>query len=222
MEIILKFDLACNHSELLLKDVSSPVFTGVLIDGFPTQYRLDLKEIGIIAEFTESALSFDVIDTCFAYIANDISVMLELPFDVDYSPRAMFVEAMSMIIDISILPPGAYSDEIVHEDDERWDVYIDKVLEYTRLWLSHPMNDQNIHPISGFFGHMVAEHFGFQSEIMSNDVYMTTTFVKGMNLVVIDKLKDRIRGLVYDHFGGEKEFGLFANSMANAIAKKYS
>lgn len=218
----MQLNLACNHSQLLLKDKLSSIHTGIKVDGLPTQFRLDLKEVGIIAEFTDSALSFDVIDTCFAYLSNDISVMLELPFGSDYPSDTLFVEVMSMMIDLSILPPGAYSDEFVDENDDRWIDYKNTVLDYTKLWLSHPMNDRNVYPISGFFGYMVAENFGYKSENISTDGYIDSTFVKQVPVRVMDDLKDQIRELVYGHFGGKYGFEVFANSIANSIAKKYT
>lgn len=219
--MILKHSLVCNHTDLLAKDLSCSMHTGVVINGLPANFRIDLEEIGIIAEFTDSTLSFDVIDTCFAYLSNDISVMLELPFGTKYPPGTMFVEVMSMLIDLSILPPGAYSDEIVSGDDVRWAEYSDLVLEYTKIWLSHPMNDRNVYPISGFFGYMVAEQFGYRPDVISDDDYMDSIFVKKIPLTVMDPLKDKMRSLIYDHFGGKVGFESFAYSLANSIAKKY-
>lgn len=216
------YDQLTNHSDLLKMESSSGFHSGVRIDGFSPTFRLDLNEIGIFADFDHGAISFDTIDTCIGYIANGIGVILEVPFESDYPEETLFVECMSMGMGLSVLPPNAYKGDCDEVSLSDWDSYKKKLVRYTNIWLNHPMNDQQIYPVSGFFGYMVAEKFGYRPTVISDDPYVKSMFVDGIPLDVMDDIKVDIRSAFYDHFGGIDGFNKFADSLALAIGNKLS
>lgn len=204
------------HSELInLKSRPSHAH-GIIVDDAPDSFALDLQEIGIIADLEDGGLSFDVIDTCIGYIANNIKVVLELPFEHDYPASSLIIEAMSTQFDISILPP--YADKL---DMDSWSKYKTKLLEFTKAWLSQPNNRQMVYPVSGFLGYMVGEVFGYKPDHISSDPYIKSVFVDNIPLEIMDDIKDEIRIVIYDAFDGKEGFELYAHSLASGVLESY-
>lgn len=204
------------HSDLLKLEDAPTNIHGVEIDSTPESFLLGLKEIGILAAFEDGGLSFDVIDACIGYIANDIKVVLELPFESEYPSDSMVIEAMSTQFDISVLPP-----EVSEDDHEAWEAYKNKLLDFTRSWINQPNNKQMVYPISGFMGYMVGEVFNFRPKEISTDSYIKSVFVDTIPLKIMDKIKDDIRVVIYECFGGKEDFEKYAHSLANEVLESY-
>lgn len=211
-----KQEIQMKHSELINLETKPLYAHGIIIDDAPDSFALNLKEIGIIANLENGGLSFDVIDTCIGYIANNIKVVLELPFESNYPADSLVIEAMSTQFDISVLPP--YTND---RDSKSWEEYKNKLLEYTKAWLSQPNNRQMVYPISGFLGYMVGEVFGYMPDQISTDPYIKSVFVDNIPLEIMDSIKDEIRVVIYDAFDGKEGFEQYAHSLASGVLESY-
>jgi len=211
--------LPMKHSELVKKENGGSFSHGVEIDSAPESFALWLSEIGIVSKLTDNGNDFDVIDACIGYIANNIKVILEVPFDQDFDEKSLFLEAMVTRYDLSIMPPflASYGEITKEKERELWDKYEDKLSKYLKLWLETPNNQQSIYPVSGFLGYMVTEVFGYKPKSITEDSYIESLYVKNIPLPIMDEIKDKLRLVIYDSFGGKEHFESYAHSLAKAI-----
>ena len=218
------------HTELL-KLENKPAFAhGIVIDEVPEQFVQDenFKEIGIVARLDNGANDFDVIDACIGYISNDVKVILEVPFDQDFNEDTLISEAMVTGYDLSIHPPydfgseeGMTEDEIRAAEAEIWEKYKQKLVNYTKAWLSYPNMTSSLYPVSGFLGYMVSEVFGYKPNSITEDPYIQNVYVNNIPADVMDDIKDELRIVIYEAFGGKEKFEVYAHSLASAVVDSF-
>lgn len=214
------------HTELLKLEDKGHFAHGIEVDSPPASFAIELNEIGIIAKMDNGSIDFDVIDACIGYIANSVKVMLEVPFELDFNEETLTSEAMVTGYDLSIFPPF----EFIEDEDENsltkeekdkiekktWDKYKAKLCAFMKAWLNNHNNKQMIFPISGFFGYMVGESLGYQPKTITEDPYIESVYVKNIPLEVMDDIKDELRVVIYEVFGGKEEFESYCHSLAQS------
>lgn len=191
---------------------------GIIVDELTSDVFTSIREIGIVAELEEgeNTLSLDVIDTVLSYVAVNSKVILEIPFSLPIPPIDIIILSLNCGIDISVIAPGKDA------SDEEWEQYQKTLCEYTSLWMSKKNSKNMVYPSSGFLQYMISEVFGFQPDTISSESYMVEHFVDQFPLDKMDKIKDELRVIIHNHFGGQHEFKVFAHSLAKAVATNIS
>lgn len=200
------------HSDLLKDKSEISSAYGVVIDEAVLNFRYDLTEIGIVAQFDNGSLSWDIIDACIGYSANNVQVILEIPFGSEYPEKNMVVEAMSADLYLSILPPTHAG-----VSDEDWDKYSDSLLRYTHEWLSQKNSRSVMYPVAGYLGYMVAEVFGYMPGSISDDPYIVNSFVDPIPVDIMDNIKFKLRNVIIESFGGEDGLKIYAHTLMSSL-----
>jgi len=187
---------------------------GIEIDEYVDTVIPGIKEIGIVAAKEGDSLSFDVIDTALMYVTSGVDVVLEIPFSIEFEPKAMIVTAMNCGIALSIMPPV----DVITKDD--WAKYGKKLSEYTYAWLNQSNAQTMLYPSVGFFQYMIGEVFGYKQEYITQDDYIQEQFVDNMPQDIMDEIKSELREVIYSAFEGKEKFEVFANSLGFATINR--
>ncbi|WP_137297120.1 hypothetical protein [Psychromonas sp. SP041] len=211
-----------NHEELLglIGNINS--IYDVDITKEVIEIRHGMYEIGIRSKIDQGSVDLDLFDAMISYISSNTKVILEVDFKHDFVATDLVIEAQSTEYDISILPPEFTGEVPPEEWEEAWKLYSDKLCQYARAWLRQTNTSQQLYPVAGYVGYMVSEVFGHKPKTISEDPYIKSRFVDPIPLDIMDKIKDDLRIVIFEEFGGQDEFVIYANSLAITSAEYYA
>lgn len=191
-----------NPSQVFGVDVDTESFT-------PPEF---LKEIGVMYKTDEDGdLDEDVLDLIISYTLANVRVMLEIPAETDVLDASYLMSvAVNAGFNISLLPP-------VNPTEELNSNYIERLKVFTKVYLSQRNFAGEIYPITSYLQYMFMETFSDVSNFKPSDEYMIQKYVNTTTEEYSDSFKAEIRALIFDHFGGEKEFRNFAKAIYHRI-----
>lgn len=192
-------------------DVPSHVY-GVEVDTYVNNFPANLKEVGVLLKKDDDDVDFAVLDIVISLNSKGKKVLCEQPFDVVLNPASLVPTMHSLGADISILMPESLTKGNI-------EAYISRLEEYARFWMSDSAYSVNILPISGFYQYMINNVFGHQPKQITEDPYIQKSFVDGVSMKEMDYIKDRLKAVIFDIFGGEEEFSIHAHSIGASTIK---
>lgn len=213
--------LMINHETILKLIGNIQSIYDVRIDKEVTDIRHGLSEIGIRSKLEDGGLDLDLFDAMLSYISSNTRVILELDFKHNLVASDAVIESQSTEYDISILPPEFDGSESEEDQNKAWDDYGQKLCDFAEAWLQQSNTSQQVYPIAGYIGYMVAEVFGHKPKSISEDPYIRARFVDPIPLDVMDRIKDMLKVTIYEQFGGKDEFEVYANSLAATSAQYF-
>lgn len=183
------------------------------VDEFLVDIPYHFKEIGLIAQKGDDGrLSMDLMDVSLALMMNDVSVILEIPFDFDMPAKDIALVCATSNMSMAILPPEEKS-------QRNYEQYSETLCKYTEVWLSQTGAQKMLYPTTGYLQYMVNEVFGFKTPEISTDKYIIENFVEPIPLDIMDEIKLKLREVILNAFGGKAGFETFAHSLANSLSE---
>ena len=202
-------------SKLLSGEIECPPFvSGVLVDEESFTPPEGVKEIGLLYRSDEDGdLDEDLLDVIISYGLTGVSVIMEIPFEetVD-DPSYIMSVASNAGFSISLFPPEV-------DSEENREAYKERLSEFTQAFLNQKNFAKEIYPITSYLQYMYLENFVDVSNYQATDPYIIQKFVETTTEEFSDEFKLVMRGLVFEHFGGEAEFKEFAKALFYKIYK---
>lgn len=184
---------------------------GIVVDEYCATRQFGLEEIGLIVESDEyGAINEDVVDIATDYVDGGCRVILEVPFECNVKTSYMYMIANNIGATISLLPPIMPSNDEVN-------TYSDRLCDFAKEWLRDGQSHLMLEPVSGYFQYLINRAYGYKPEFISIDEYMKSEFVETMTLNDMDIVKDNLKAVIFDEFGGEDAFKEWAHSLGKAV-----
>lgn len=200
------------YSEAMRDKTLSEVF-GVDVDGFFRETPTHLSVIGIQLKLEDDGeIDLNTMDTIIALTGKGVSVIAEVPFSLTMESKKLFYYLNSLGATISLLPPNDLSEESVSK-------YINKLNEFTELWLTSKNAKVQLLPVSGFFQYMVSREFKYLPESITEDDYINDVFVKPFSGQIMDDIKSELEATIIRLGGGKQAFQSYCHSFAAAIGE---
>jgi hypothetical protein len=180
-------------------------------DVTPPQY---VREIGLIAQTENGELTNEVLDVAISYVLAGIDVLLEFPAEVDCGDaRHLMATAASVNASLSFLPPK----ELTPESFER---YCQRLEAITAAYLKQLTMTKFVMPITNYLQYCYIEVLDpdASKNFVPEDGYVLSRFHGSMTVEQADTLKERVRTVIVDNFGGEYEFRSFALGMMGSVS----
>jgi hypothetical protein len=201
--------------KLKKEDLDGKSFYRIEVDNYVSlENQIDgVEEIGFLVKYNadNSYLDDDLIDIIIMLGNKDIRVLLEVPFSNNINIDIIHHLARSTRVNVSYLPPP------VDSPKEIFQVFKDKIVKATELWLEQQNDDYVLFPSSGYFEYMIRRQFNGTSEAISTEKYAIENFVETMNIEDMDEIKSGIEAVFLEHLGGQEGFEIYANSIAAAL-----
>ncbi|MBE4779743.1 hypothetical protein J8A87_21585 [Vibrio parahaemolyticus] len=207
------------------KEEGNPVthIYGIEVDDYVHEIPEGVVEIGLLAKMNEDGddLDDDLADVITRYYKDaKLKVILEVPFGLEHDVNELVTNMQLLNYDISILLPG--SDKM--NDPEAWDEFYELNREYLECLFLNPKVKNQIYPVSSYFQYLLMECNNHIPETMATDDYINARFVEGVNVELMDKMKDKLREDIneqFEPFGGLETYARTLNvALAKLIANK--
>ncbi|EQM48083.1 hypothetical protein D051_0064 [Vibrio parahaemolyticus VPCR-2010] len=196
---------------------------GIEVDDYVHEIPEGVVEIGLLAKMNEDGddLDDDLADVITRYYKDaKLKVILEVPFGLEHDVNELVTNMQLLNYDISILLPG--SDKM--NDPEAWDEFYELNKEYLECLFQNPKVKNQIYPVSSYFQYLLMECNNHVPETMATDNYINARFVEGVNIELMDKMKDKLRKDIneqFEPFGGLETYARTLNvALAKVIASK--
>jgi hypothetical protein len=187
---------------------------GIEVDTDDVTPPQNVREIGLIAKTEDGELTNEVLDVTISYILAGIDVLVEFPADVDIGdPRHLMATAASVNASLSFLPPK----EVTAGSLE---AYCQRLEAVTSAYLRQLTMTKFVMPITNYLQYCYIEVLDPEASktFVPEDGYVLSRFHESMTIEQSDLLKERVRKVIVDHFGGEYEFRTFALGLMGAVS----
>jgi hypothetical protein len=178
----------------------------VEVDIFSPNRLENVKKIGFLAKLDEAGqFDFDVMDTLIQYRQIQAEVFIQIPHDFTMKPHDLLVLANSIDANVILMPPKAGANA------EAWGNWHKLTLDYTAAMLGFNSFSKELLPVSSYVQYMAMNVVGYQPKTLTDDPMMKHFFEDGMNIAVMDELKDQIHTMVLEAHGGKEGFESFVH-----------
>lgn len=187
---------------------------GVEVDADDVTPPRNVREIGLIAKTEDGELTNEVLDVTISYILAGIDVLVEFPAEVDIGDaRHLMATAASVNASLSFLPPKELT-------EESFEAYCQRLEAITSAYLRQLTMTKFVMPITNYLQYCYIEVLDPDASktFVPEDGYVLSRFHESMTVEQSDLLKERIRKVIVDHFGGEYEFRTFALGLMGAVS----
>lgn len=187
---------------------------GIEVDTDDVTPPKNVREIGLIAKTEDGELTNEVLDVTISYILAGIDVLVEFPADVDIGEaRHLLATAASVNASLSFLPPKELT-------TESFEAYCQRLEAVTSAYLRQLTMTKFVMPITNYLQYCYIEVLDPDASrtFVPEDGYVLSRFHESMTVDQSDVLKERVRKVIVDHFGGEYEFRAFALGLMGAVA----
>ncbi len=187
---------------------------GVEVDADDVTPPRNVREIGLIAKTEDGELTNEVLDVTISYILAGIDVLVEFPSEVDIGDaRHLMATAASVNASLSFLPPKELT-------EESFEAYCQRLEAITSAYLRQLTMTKFVMPITNYLQYCYIEVLDPDASrtFVPEDGYVLSRFHESMTVEQSDLLKERIRKVIVDHFGGEYEFRTFALGLMGAVS----
>lgn len=187
---------------------------GIEVDTDDVTPPRNVREIGLIAKTEDGELTNEVLDVTISYILAGIDVLVEFPADVDIGEaRHLLATAASVNASLSFLPPKELT-------AESFEAYCQRLEAVTSAYLRQLTMTKFVMPVTNYLQYCYIEVLDPDASktFVPEDGYVLSRFHESMTVDQSDLLKERIRKVIVDHFGGEYEFRTFALGLMGAVS----
>lgn len=187
---------------------------GVEVDADDVTPPRNVREIGLIAKTEDGELTNEILDVTISYILAGIDVLVEFPAEVDIGDaRHLMATAASVNASLSFLPPKELT-------EESFEAYCQRLEAITSAYLRQLTMTKFVMPITNYLQYCYIEVLDPDASktFVPEDGYVLSRFHESMTVEQSDLLKERIRKVIVDHFGGEYEFRTFALGLMGAVS----
>jgi hypothetical protein len=187
---------------------------GVEVDCDDVTPPRNVREIGLLARTEDGELTNEVLDATISYILAGMDVLIEFPADVEIGDaRHLMATAASVQASLSFLPPKEIT-------DETFESYCQRLEAVTSAYLRQLTMTKFVMPITNYLQYCYIEVLDPEASktFVPEDGYVISRFHESMSIEQSDLLKQRIRKVIFDHFGGSEEFRKFALGLMGAVS----
>lgn len=189
----------------------------VTVDRYLPTVIQGVETIGFVAESrlgTAEMFLFDLVDVVIQYRQAGVHVFLQIPVSFPMSIKTAVLTSSRLGVGLVLMCPSDQS-------DDQWDKWENLVLSYTEECIKHSSYGVELIPASSFLTYMCLEAVGNAPENMYSDE-LIRGFVKDVPVDRMNRLKDRIRELVYTEHGGQESFERLVRSGFKGISDHVS
>ncbi|MFS1429235.1 hypothetical protein LMH73_019315 [Vibrio splendidus] len=191
---------------------------GVEVDAYVAKIPAQLDEIGFVAKANEDEddLDDDLIDVLSHYYKSTkgtLKIILEIPFDFELDAKSVIHNMHLLKFDTALMLP---KDERIKSEDA-WMKFADQNIEYLNGLFDLTMVSKQVLPLNSYVQYLQMIENGYAPETITNDEYINSRYVEGVDIELMDKMKDKLRVAIYDKFGGEAEFRVYSHSLNAAL-----
>lgn len=191
---------------------------GIEVDMYVAKIPQQLEEIGFIAKINEDGddLDDDLIDVLSHYHKTSkgkVKVILEIPFDFELNAKSVLHNMHLLKFDAALMLPN---DERINEESA-WMVFADKNIEYLDALFELTMVAKQVYPLNSYIQYLQMIENNYQPQSITEDEYINARYVEGIDIELMDKMKDKLRDAIYEKFGGQQEFKIYAHSLNAAL-----
>ena len=187
----------------------------VEVDVFSPNRLENVKQIGFLAKLDETGkFDFDVMDTLIQYRQIQAEVFIQIPHDFTMKPHDLLVLANSIDASVILMPPKADAGA------ESWNEWHKLTLEYTDAMLSFHSFSKELLPVTSYVQYMAMNVAGYQPKTLTDDPMMKHFFEDGMNIPVMDQLKEQIHQRILDAHGGKDGFESFVHGTLSGLYER--
>ena len=184
----------------------------VEVDTFSPNRLENVKKIGFVARLDETGkFDFDVMDTLIQYRQIQAEVFIQVPHDFTMKPHDLLVLANSIDASVILMPPKADA------DIESWNKWQKLTVEYTAAMLGFHSFSKELLPVTSYVQYMAMSVAGYQPKTLTDDPMMKHFFEDGMNIPVMDELKEQIHTRIVDAHGGIEGFESFVHGTLTGL-----
>lgn len=202
-------------SELFKRESVENCLFSVEVDCFNAKRLEDVRKISFLAALDESGVfSFDVIDTAIQYRQIQAEVFIEIPYLFEYPAKDAVSLANSARVNLLLTPPPPGSPK------DQWEIWSNLVLEYADAMLNVRAFSKELLPVTSYVQYMTMNVLGYQPEGLTDDPLMKHFFEDGMDIEVMDDLKDKLAQKIIDFHGGDDEFEKLVHGTLAALYDK--
>lgn len=178
----------------------------VSVDAFSPNRLENVKKIGFIAKLDETGkFDFDVMDTLIQYRQIQAEVFIQVPHDFTMKPHDLLVLANSIDANVILMPPLAGASE------ESWNEWHELTVSYAKAMLSFHSFSKELLPVTSYVQYMAMNVAGYQPKTLTDDPMMKHFFEDGMNVTVMDALKEQVHALILEAHGDKEGFESFVH-----------
>ncbi|MBI6882992.1 hypothetical protein [Pseudomonas putida] len=189
-----------------LSSESNNACFSVDVDVFSPNRLENVKKIGFIARMdADGKFDFDVMDTLIQYRQTLAEVFIQVPFDFTMKAYDLLVLANSIDCNVILTPPASDAEQA------DWDQWRKLMLEYADAMLSFPAFGKELLPVTSYVQYMAMSVAGYQPETLTDDPIMKHFFEDGMNIPLMDALKEELHEKVVSAHGGDEGFESFVH-----------
>ncbi len=191
---------------------------GVEVDDYVHEIPEGLTEIGLIAKMNEEGddLDDDLADVMTRYYKDaNLRVILEIPFRLEHEVDEIVTNMQLLNYDVAILLPEG---EKMH-DEEAWNSFYRVSKEYLECLFKNPKVKNQIYPVTSYFQYLIMEFNNYIPETLATDNYINSRYVEGVNIELMDKMKDKLRVDIHKQLEPMGGFDSYARSLNVAMAK---
>jgi hypothetical protein len=189
-------------SELLAAETNPSVIYGVTVDVDDVTPPEGVTEIGLLSSLPEGSLEETVLDVAISYILAGMSVTIEFAADTDIAdPKHLVSTAASIGASLSFLPP-------VEGSDAEVGAYIDRVETFARAYAKQANFSKLMIPVTSYLQYLFVEVLDpdLANGFKPTDPYLSDRFIAHMEPKQVDLMKDRIRSVFHEAYGGPEGF----------------
>jgi hypothetical protein len=204
-------------SALLAAESNPSTVYGVTVDIDDVTPPEGVTEIGLISALPDGSLEETVLDVAISYILAGMSVTIELAAETEIAdPKHLVSTAASIGASLSFLPPADGSDNVAAS------AYIDRVEIFARAYAKQANFAKLLIPVTSYLQYLFVEVLDpdLAAEFKPTDSYLTDRFVSAMSPARVDEMKERIKLVFHEAFGGPEGFKELGGTLFHAIFER--
>ena len=168
-----------------------------------------MRQIGLLYQGNGTDLDDDFLDSVVACIMADIDVIVEIPSTQDVDAARMMAIAGNVGVSLALLPP---------QDEDQLDAWCARCADFARAYLTTPHFTGDVYPVSGYFGHLVAQTATGLTQSTPTDPYVVQRFLTAIPSEWSDQAKKAMLDAWEDMFDGSEAFENFQREITNRAA----
>jgi len=189
-------------SELLASNSNPSIVYGMVVDVDDVTPPDGVKEVAICSALVDGALNETVLDVAISYILAGIDVTIEIEAETPVnSPKELISTAASVGASLSLLPPQDGS-------DASFESHLERVESFAVTYTKQANFAKLLIPVTSYLQYLFIEVIDpeIAKDFRPTDPYLLTAFVERMDPDRIDRMKDRIKAVFHEAYGGPEGF----------------
>lgn len=189
-------------SQILAARDNQQSINGIVVDVDDITPPEGVSQVGLMTALPDGNLEETVLDAAISYILAGISVTIEVPAATAIPDAKHLVStAASIGASLALLPPDESSKEATT-------AYIDRVAEFANAYANQANFAKFLIPVTSYLQYLFVEVLDpeLASKFEPTDAYLIEEFIARMKPQDVDLMKDRIKSVFHEAFGGPDGF----------------